>query len=58
MFEYHDLDRLLEAIESHFLHEIEHSIIVNSINPLLAPLSLLNLLYKMKERHHVLEFRI
>ena len=58
-FDYGSYDRLLEAIESHFAKEnMEEHIIANSINPLLTPLCLYELLVKIKEKHNVLEFRV
>lgn len=56
-FEYGNYDRILEAIEGHFSKESKYQVIANSINPLLTPLCLLDLLFKIREKHNVLEFR-
>ena len=56
--DYQQCDRLIEAIESHFLGDTADGILANNINPILTSLLLLEFLLRLKNAYNVFEFRV
>lgn len=55
--DYHQCDKLIEAISNHFLVETKEGIIASNINPILVAVQLLNFLTEFKESYNMFEFR-
>ena len=57
-FSYEQCDKMIEAIESHFLISQDLGILANNINPILVAMLLLHFLEELKSQYSIFTFRI
>ena len=57
VFQYHQVERLLNALETFITCDKKNTYLVTNVNPILTGVKIINILYRMSQRYPVCQFR-